>query len=284
MIESVRSGFLPIRTVAAVCFSSVMRTASGLVRHCLIIVLSLRRWRGLTRKNALFLSAAAHANQQEVLPVYDWLRNGISVALDEQPYSWVQKLVRRLGKSGVEKRAVVELIQLADLGISDIVVAEDAGGMHGKNFRQYLRFVLQMGGFGEGATLPGSGAEKGMTLQFEQGRHGQALGIEDQSEGTIAWMGLLVDALEALEGGSLLMVDEIDTSLHPRLTARLVELFQDARTNPLSAQLCSRSPNSILVRKRMRNGGTSAAATVPFRRFSLKPGRRISRCAAGVAR
>lgn len=83
---------------------------------------------GLTRKNALLLSAAAHANRQEVFPVYEWFRNGLGVPSGEQYFwahdSWVQALAKKLQKSEPEKRAVVELIRLADLGISSVDVEE----------------------------------------------------------------------------------------------------------------------------------------------------------------
>lgn len=86
-----------------------------------------------------------------------------------------------------------------------------------------------------------------MTLRFEQGQHGQSLSLGDQSEGTKAWMRLLVDVLGALEKGSLLVIDEIDTSLHPRLTARLIELFRDTRTNSRSAQLVFATHDASLL-------------------------------------
>jgi uncharacterized protein len=204
----------------------------------------------------LFLSVAAHANQQEFLPVYDWFRNGLGVPFDGRSNSWMRKLVRRLRKSEAEKRTVIELLRLVDLGILDVVVTEsssaplvirweDFGDSMREEFLRATERLVESPAVFEFKTHrvsePGSPEavepEKRMTLLFRQGRHGQLLELGDQSEGTIAWMRLLVDALEALEMGSLLIIDEIDTSLHPRLTARLIELFQDARTNPRSAQL-----------------------------------------------
>lgn len=108
-------------------------------------------------------------------------------------------------------------------------------------------FEFKTPGVSESETFESFESEKCVILLFRHGRHGQILGLGDQSEGTIAWMRLLVDALEALEMGSLLIIDEIDTSLHPRLTARLVELFQDMRTNPRSAQLVFATHDASLL-------------------------------------
>src|SRR5215470_8218216 len=177
---------------------------------------------GLTRKNALFLSTAAHANQQEVLPVYDWFRDGLSVPSDGKSNSWVRTLARRLQKSGAEKQAVVELARLADLGISDVAVIEEGGKLQrlAEGISDLLRSREKPADTFEEATLewedtfretfnrltdPAAvatesdhfGVETYVTLRFEQGRHGQSLGLGDQSEGTKAWMRLLVGVLEA---------------------------------------------------------------------------------------
>lgn len=61
--------------------------------------------------------------------------------------------------------------------------------------------------------------------------------LGDQSEGTRSWLSLVVVIIHALRAGSVALVDELDTSLHPYLTAQVVRLFQDPDTNPKGAQL-----------------------------------------------
>ena len=53
--------------------------------------------------------------------------------------------------------------------------------------------------------------------------------LEDESAGTQTWFGLIGPAFTALRFGWVLLLDEIDASLHPRLSARLIEIFQDPR-------------------------------------------------------
>lgn len=60
---------------------------------------------------------------------------------------------------------------------------------------------------------------------------------QDESQGTKVWIGLVGPVLDALTCGTILLVDEIDASLHPHLVARLVDLFQNPETNPHCAQL-----------------------------------------------
>lgn len=53
--------------------------------------------------------------------------------------------------------------------------------------------------------------------------------------------------LTALRSGQILLFDEIDASLHPRLSAKLLELFQDPETNPRGAQLIFTSHDTSLL-------------------------------------
>ena len=69
----------------------------------------------------------------------------------------------------------------------------------------------------------------------------------DESTGTQAWTGLAGPALQALDGGFVLLVDELDTSLHPHLVKRFVEIFQDPTLNPKCAQMVFNSHDTELL-------------------------------------
>jgi AAA15 family ATPase/GTPase len=73
------------------------------------------------------------------------------------------------------------------------------------------------------------------------------LSWEDQSAGTRGWISLVSHALNALANGGLLVVDEVDASLHPHLTARLIQLFRDAETNTRNAQLLFTTHDATLL-------------------------------------
>jgi uncharacterized protein len=72
-------------------------------------------------------------------------------------------------------------------------------------------------------------------------------GIGEESGGTLAWLSMLPQCLETLGTGGVLVVDEIDSSLHPRLTAYLVGLFQDPNTNPHDGQLLFTTHDTTLL-------------------------------------
>jgi len=77
--------------------------------------------------------------------------------------------------------------------------------------------------------------------------------IGDESTGTkklLAMGGLIINALH---DGDILVVDELDKSLHPLLTRALIKLFNNKKTNPKNAQLIFASHDvSLLTNKIFR--------------------------------
>jgi hypothetical protein len=113
---------------------------------------------------------------------------------------------------------LLALLKAADVGISDLVVE-----------------------------VSGSPESDDMRLLFEHGTSGSLLGLQDESDGTRAWLELLLTVLAVLRAGDVLVVDEIDASLHPLLTTRLVGLFRDPETNPRGAQLIFSTHDASLL-------------------------------------
>lgn len=58
-----------------------------------------------------------------------------------------------------------------------------------------------------------------------------------ESEGTRKFFALSAPILDTLKCGGILLVDELDASLHPLLTRKLIALFHDKKVNTQNAQL-----------------------------------------------
>jgi AAA15 family ATPase/GTPase len=71
---------------------------------------------------------------------------------------------------------------------------------------------------------------------------------EDESAGTIAYLALLGPALSSLAQGDLLLVDELDASLHPLLAIELVKLFNNSQLNAKNGQLLFNTHDTNLLR------------------------------------
>ena len=103
--------------------------------------------------------------------------------------------------------AYVALLRFADPEIDDVVILRD-DDPEPSDPRRRLRFVRN---------------DAGEQVHFEIGQ---------ESAGTQAWFNLLGPAFGALRHGQVMLFDEIDASLHPRLSTRLIELFQDPADQP----------------------------------------------------
>lgn len=71
--------------------------------------------------------------------------------------------------------------------------------------------------------------------------------FDSESEGIRTWFQLIGPILGALRSGSVLLVDQLDSGLHPMLSARLIQLFHAPTTNPLGAQLIFTSHDTSLL-------------------------------------
>jgi len=69
----------------------------------------------------------------------------------------------------------------------------------------------------------------------------------DESQGTQRFFAVAGPLLDALKTGAFLVVDELDASMHPLLTRRLLELFQSPEANSKGAQLLFTTHDSSLL-------------------------------------
>ena len=121
-----------------------------------------------------------------------------------------------------DRSSAMELLRFADSGINDFVMTEEGSDRLGGR-------RLQIGLVHRGEVEP------------------VTFGLEDESDGTQTWFRLIGPVFAALRLGRVLLLDEIDASLHPGLSARLIEIFQDPQTNSRGAQLVFTSHDTSLL-------------------------------------
>ncbi|WP_371783428.1 AAA family ATPase [Streptosporangium subroseum] len=167
----------------------------------------------ITRANALFLTAAATFNHPQLSTVYRWFLDNFQLVTSGDDIAERSDHTRRLltGKnSGPRLRErITTLLRAADLGITGMLI--DASLPKDQQVRLLHRSV-------GGESVP---------LDF----------TTQESLGTHAWFAFLGPVLEVLEQGSVLLADELDSSLHPMLAAEVIRIFQDPLANPRGAQL-----------------------------------------------
>lgn len=124
------------------------------------------------------------------------------------------------------RRWAMALLQLADLGITDVEVEEIRG-------RDVVAGTARRGR--RPRLVHRSEAER---LPFD---------YRAESAGTQAWFELIGPVTTAIDQGSVVLFDEIEAGLHPSLTAQLVRLFQDPGFNSSGAQLLFTSHDTNLL-------------------------------------
>ncbi|MFJ5529170.1 ATP/GTP-binding protein [Streptomyces sp. NPDC093261] len=159
-----------------------------------------------TRPNALLLSTAGTDNHPQLSPLFHWFRRNLWLINPEEQRPQREAFTRQ-ELSGARARRIEELLRVADLGITGAEVVDDGRG------RPTVKLVHRS------AT-----GEVAFDWQME-------------SLGTRSWFALLGPMLLALDEGAVLLVDELDASLHPRFAAEAVRLFHDPYANPNGAQL-----------------------------------------------
>lgn len=169
----------------------------------------------LLRRNALFLSLAAQSGVSHVLPVRNWFLEGLRFRFDCAQVD-EGKIVGFLDANKADRDKVVDLLRAADLGITRLFTTDGAG--------HAPRRVRVEHGVGK-ALFP----------------------LSDESAGTQTWLGLLPTVLTVLSNGGVLVIDDIDASLHPLLAARLIGLFHDAEVNGAGAQLIFTTHDATLL-------------------------------------
>jgi hypothetical protein len=69
----------------------------------------------------------------------------------------------------------------------------------------------------------------------------------EESSGTRKFYALTGPILETLKNGGILVVDELDSRLHPNLVCKLVEIFNSTMYNPHNAQLIFNTHDTNLL-------------------------------------
>jgi AAA15 family ATPase/GTPase len=193
-------------------------------------------WEGATRPNALFLSMAVQLNSEQLQPVFAWFVNQLVIFNEITPLG--QHFSVDMLRKPEGKRAICDFLTSADISISDIeVVTRKVSG-------QAVHFDMAAG-----KTEVRNEEQEVNELLFhhvtDQGKAVFSLG--DESMGTRNLLFLTGPVLDILNKGMVLVVDELDSSLHPLLVRRLVELFQNPVVNKKGAQLIFTTHDTSLL-------------------------------------
>jgi hypothetical protein len=201
----------------------------------------------LTRPNALLLSLSAQLDVSDFLPVYQWFSRYLPRAGRQSHTALVDYL-----DLGGDRDRVLDLVRAADVGISNLRIDDREPPSDNSMIIMDFRAHERPSGAFRSRTWPRLASGR---LRFAHGAEGELFDLSEESDGTRAWLAMLPLAISALDTGATLVIDELDASLHPQLSAQLVRLFQSEKTNPANAQLIFTTHDASLL-------GTSFGATL----------------------
>ncbi len=114
-----------------------------------------------------------------------------------------------LPKTGNEKTRMFEMLQKMDISISDFRVEKDRDGNIESIFTKHR-------------------LDNGKEIEIP---------FEEESSGTRKLFSCLCEIIDCLNEGALIIADELDAKLHPKLLKFIIELFTDPKVNKFGAQL-----------------------------------------------
>jgi len=145
------------------------------------------------------------------------------------------------------KNEIVKLVKTADIGIEDIDVEEEEIP---SEILEILPDTLKDKLINDGAK-----SIKLNTVHNKYDRDGKIIGKtifelnKEESIGTRKFFDMSAPILDTLKNGKVLIIDELDASLHPILTQYLIKLFHNEEVNINNAQLIFATHDTNLLNR-----------------------------------
>ena len=195
--------------------------------------------------NQLFLSKTGNNNPERLKPVYDFFSSISNHFLDATAFEQQElrkAVINMMTNDDSYRQKIAQLLNDTGTGIVDIRVEENDAN----NFRfpdglpddlkqiimQELKFAVKT-------------AHRMFDGKQEIGK--QEISLDKESDGTQKLFTIGGFMYEALQKGQVMVVDELDKSLHSALTSRLIGLFNNDNSNSNNAQLILSTHDATLL-------------------------------------
>jgi len=202
---------------------------------------------GLVRDNALLLSVAAQFNDKISINVIGWFKRlKILSGLNESGY---QGYTMRKTEDPIHKAKILDLLKAADLGIKDIKLQKLDIDKLPKDLPKEIKEKIIREVNEEKAEF----ISDVLTSHKKYDAIGRSIENvnfsldDDESSGTRKYFALTGPILDVIENGYTLVIDELDSKLHPNLVCRIVSLFNSKELNPKNAQLIFNTHDTNLL-------------------------------------
>lgn len=200
-----------------------------------------------TRDNALFLSVVAQFNGEKSQSILQWF-NSLKILSNIKNEEFEHYSFKMLEEENFKDR-IVSFIKSADTGISNIKnkkIKLDDLKLGKKELDQLPDFILN--------ELKEKGLSSIETLHIQYDEDNsfkafKAFPLDFESTGTRKLLALSAHIIDTLDEGGILIVDELDNSMHTDLVESIIKLFNSKITNPNNAQLIFTTHDTNLLKQ-----------------------------------
>jgi hypothetical protein len=169
------------------------------------------------------------------LPIYRWFSEKLVVLPMGNSFT-PDQTVNCLRNESLRNK-VIGLITAADVGINDVSLVKRLG-------------VQQSFKLNKDGTIESTREDREVMMPLFTHRSGDravAFELEQESQGTQRFFNLIGPIIDILQNGKTLIVDELDSSLHPLLVRRIIEMFHNPELNTQGAQLLFTTHDTSLL-------------------------------------
>ena len=188
-------------------------------------------WRSSTRPNSLLVSAAAQLNSETFRPVVDWCRKlNVLTAGDIPPHYTASRIM----ENEILKRRIVTLLRDADIAVNDLAVRTEEHDGPGTVDVTKISFGH-----------PDWNAD---TVHY--------LELDEESDGMQRLFSLAGPWLDVMDNNRVIVVDELDRSMHPLLVASLIRRInsEPASGDEKRSQLIATLHDTTLLNEVLERG------------------------------
>ena len=215
--------------------------------------------------NKLFLSVVAQSRKEGFAQkVRNWFLHSFSTLSADEDINFMPYIMECI-ETGKHFSALREIVHRFDLDISGLNVAEIPIPANIASLHDFIVEMTEGGSDSKPSQLKLHDQTSERTLKQLRTVHDirDKMGLvvekrefpasEMESRGTTKLIALLGPLLDVLVNGKVLFLDEIDSRLHPMITAAIINLFNSPETNPKNAQLiCNTHDTNLLDRHLFR--------------------------------
>lgn len=214
----------------------------------------------LVRSNSLFLSVAAQNNHPQLTPLFEYFSDQVARRLSdsESERAMHEQLLAYFGADDDRRQRALSFLKAADVGISEIKFSKTSFVL-GEKQSEFLRDMEQL----LNRHFPDEKNSEKLSLHDNDelvtaslqhlGANGKSYPIElmKESAGTLSLLRLIGPAFVRLLSGGVLIVDELNSTLHPLVSRELIRLFSEPESNPGKAQLIFTTHDTNLLCNRL---------------------------------